>query len=56
MLPKFPPKKILNNMKDEVIEERKESLAKYMNELLLVHFNIFADNDVCEFISMKDNK
>ena len=51
-LPKFPPKK-LKRMKDHVILERQEALAKYMNELLL-HFNIFADNDVCDFISMKD--
>ena len=31
-LPKFPPKKI-KNMNSAVIEERKESLSKYMNEL-----------------------
>lgn len=53
-LPKFPPKK-LKNMKEEVIEERKEALAKYMNELLN-HFNIFADMEVCNFISMKDKE
>lgn len=42
-------------MKDEVIEERKESLAKYMNELVWC-FNIFADPDVCNFIAMKDRE
>ena len=51
-LPKFPPKK-LKSLKDQVIEERKEGLQKYMNDLLL-HFNIFSDSDVCNFISMKD--
>lgn len=35
------------------MEERKDALAKYMNELVQ-HFNIFADPDVCAFISMKD--
>ena len=29
-------------MSDLVIEERKEALSNYMNELLF-HFNIFAD-------------
>lgn len=40
-------------MKEQVIEERKEALAKYMNELLM-RFNIFAEPDVCNFIAMKD--
>ena len=31
--PKFPPKK-LKSMNDQVIDERKDSLSKYMNELL----------------------
>ena len=53
-MPKFPPKKLIH-MKDQVIEERKEALAKYMNELIQ-HFNIFADNDVCSFIAMKDKE
>jgi hypothetical protein len=51
-MPKFPPKKI-KNMKDQVIGERKETLAKYMNELLQA-FNIFGDLDVVNFIAMKD--
>ena len=42
-------------MRDQVIEERKEALAKYMNELIQ-HFNIFADKDVCNFIAMKDKE
>lgn len=40
-------------MNDQVIEERKESLSKYMNELVLC-YNIFGDPDVCNFIAMKD--
>ena len=39
-LPKFPPKRW--KMSDLVIEERKEALSNYMNELLFL-FNIFAD-------------
>lgn len=53
-LPKFPPKKI-KNMNSEVIDERKESLSKYMNELIQV-FNIFGDQDVRNFIAMKDTE
>ena len=53
-LPKFPPKKI-KNMNSEVIDERKESLSKYMNELVQV-FNIFGDQDVRNFIAMKDTE
>jgi hypothetical protein len=53
-MPKFPPKKI-KNMNNEVIEERKESLSKYMNELAQV-VNIFGDPDVRSFISMKDTE
>ena len=53
-MPKFPPKKI-KNMNSEVIEERKESLSKYMNELAQV-VNIFGDPDVRSFISMKDTE
>jgi hypothetical protein len=30
-LPKFPPKKLLQNKSSHVIEERREALAKYMN-------------------------
>jgi hypothetical protein len=54
LMPKFPPKKI-KNMNSEVIEERKESLSKYMNELAQV-VNIFGDPDVRSFISMKDTE
>ncbi len=53
-LPKFPPKKI-KNMNAGVIEERKEALTKYMNELAIV-MNIFADPDVYNFIAMKDTE
>jgi hypothetical protein len=53
-LPKFPPKK-LKNMKDQVIEERKEALAKYMNDLMHC-FNIFSDPDVKSFIAMRDKE
>ena len=42
-------------MNSEVIEERKESLSKYMNELAQV-VNIFGDPDVRSFIAMKDNE
>jgi len=38
-----------------VIEERKEALTKYMNELAIV-INIFADPDVYNFIAMKDTE
>jgi hypothetical protein len=41
-------------MKEQVIEERKETLAKYMNELVLT-FNIFSDPDVTAFIAIKNN-
>lgn len=42
-------------MNSEVIDERKESLSKYMNELVQV-FNIFGDQDVRNFIAMKDTE
>ena len=42
-------------MKEQVIEERRDALSKYMNELVQ-HFNIFSDPDVCSFISMKDKE
>jgi PX domain len=54
IMPKFPPKKI-KNMNSEVIEERKESLSRYMNELAQV-LNIFGDQDVRNFIAMKDTE
>lgn len=37
------------------MEERRESLARYMNELLL-YLNIFADRDICGFIAMRDKE
>ncbi len=40
-------------MNSEVIEERKEALSRYMNELVQV-LNIFGDPDICNFIAMKD--
>ncbi len=53
-LPKFPPKK-LKKLKEQVVDERKESLARYMNDLLL-YINIFADPDICAFIAMRDKE
>ena len=55
VLPKFPPKKLLKNKSSHVIQERREALANYMNELVQ-SFNIFSDPEVCSFISMKDSK
>jgi len=50
-VPKFPPKKLLKSQ--QVIEERREALAKYMNALV-IGYNIFADPDVCQFITPVD--
>jgi hypothetical protein len=40
-IPKFPPKILIGNMKDEVIEKRRVELEDFLNQCILIDVNYF---------------